>query len=96
MQKLKKKVSEQRNAFFERFDTNFDAKFERDERFDEIDEKIRFDVENDEIIEWEDVKDEIFDRIIIVCWNFDVMTKFDISNKKTIECEESKRRRSKR
>ena len=49
--KVEKKISEQKDAFFERFDTNFDAKFERNERFDEIDEKIRFDVKSDEIIE---------------------------------------------
>ena len=49
--KIEKEISEQKNAFLERFDTNFDAKFEKDERFDEIDEKIRFDVKDDEIIE---------------------------------------------
>ena len=49
--KVEKEISEQRNAFSERFDTNSDAELERDERFDEIDEKIRFDVEDDEIIE---------------------------------------------
>ena len=49
--KVEKEINEQRNAFFERFDTNFDAKFEKNERFDEINEKIRFDVKDDEIVE---------------------------------------------
>ena len=48
---VEEEVSEQKDAFPERFDTNSDAELERGERFDEIDEKIRFDVEDDEITE---------------------------------------------
>ena len=50
---ISKNVNEQTiDTIFERFDTNFDVKFEKNERFDKkFDEKIRFDVNKNEIIE---------------------------------------------
>ena len=51
-----KNVSE---IFFERLNTNSDAKFEKNENFDEI----------NEIIDWKNEINEINDRIIIDCKN---------------------------
>ena len=72
------------NVFFEYFDTNFDAKFEKknkifvakNENFDEI---IRFDIKRDKNIEIENVKNEINDK------NLDRDTNFELSIEKNID-----------
>ena len=89
-----KNVNEQTiDAISERFDTNFDAKFEKNENFDEM---TRFDVKNDEnieiekiklnekIIDWENKKNEINDKI------FDCNANFKLSIEKNIDCENVK------
>ena len=71
------------SVFFECFDTNSDAKFERSEIFvaknENFDEMTRFDVENDENIEVENVKNEIDDRV------FDCKACFKLSIEKIID-----------